>query len=126
MADEESTSTSILNDTKKILGINDDYPAFDLDIITHINSTFSLLNQLGIGPSDGFVVNDVSEVWTDIGVPVKQERMIRTYLYLKVRMLFDPPTTSFLIEAMNKQIEEHEHRLSWFREELVPYPVEEV
>lgn len=122
MADHEA---SILTSTKKVLGIAEDYAAFDLDIITHINSTFSTLNQLGIGPSDGFSIEDKEAEWDDIGVPAKQVRMIRTYVYLKVRMLFDPPGTSFLLEAMENQIQEHEHRLSWFREELVPHPVPE-
>lgn len=107
---------SILTSTKKILGIQEDYTAFDLDIITHINSTFSILNQLGVGPSDGFYIEDNSDLWTELGLPENQIRMIRTYMYLKVRMLFDPPTTSFAIEAMNKQIDEHEARLSYFRE----------
>lgn len=113
---------SILKSTKKILNVGEDYPAFDLDIITHINSTFSTLNQLGIGPSDGFAIEDEEALWDDLELPAKQVRMVRTYVFLKVRMLFDPPSTSFLIEAINNQIQEHEHRLSWFREELVPYP----
>lgn len=116
---------SILTSTKKILGVGEDYTAFDLDIITDINSTFSTLNQLGIGPSDGFAIEDKEAVWEDLGVPANQTRMVKTYMYLKVRMLFDPPTTSFLIDAINKQIQEHEHRMSWFREELVPHPVVE-
>lgn len=113
---------SILNSTKKILDISEGYTAFDLDIITHINSTFSILNQLGIGPVDGFMIDGAEKQWAELGLPQKQLNMVRTYMFLKVRALFDPPTTSYLIEAMNKQIEEHEHRLSWFREELVPFP----
>lgn len=108
---------SILTSTKKILGVTEEYTAFDLDIITHINSTFSTINQLGIGPSDGFAIENKEEKWSDFGLPIKQTRMLRTYTYMKVRMLFDPPTTSFLIDAINKQISEHEVRLSWFREE---------
>lgn len=110
---------SILTSTKKILGVDENYTAFDLDIITHINSTFSTLNQLGIGPSEGFQIEDKVPEWSDIGVPDKWIRIIRTYMFLKVRMLFDPPTTSFLIDAINNQIKEHEHRLSWYREESV-------
>lgn len=109
--------TSILKTTKRILGVAEDYSAFDTDVITHINSTFTILNQMGIGPSDGFGIENEEAVWEDFGLEPKLTRMVRTYTYLKVRMLFDPPTTSFLIDAINKQIEEHEVRLSWFREE---------
>lgn len=108
---------SILTDTKKVLGLAEEYVVFDQDIILHINSVFSTVNQLGIGPADGFVITDKTKVWTDTGIPEKQIRMLKTYMYLRVRMLFDPPPTSFLIEAFNNQIKEHEHRLSWFREE---------
>ncbi len=117
---------SILKSTKKILGIDETYTAFDLDIITHINFSLSILEQLGIGPLDGFLIEDDSAEWADLGLETKVENMVRTYVYLKVRLAFDPPSTSFHLEAMKEQIEEHEHRLSWFREQLVPYPVEEV
>lgn len=113
---------SILKSTKKILGVDASYTAFDLDILTHINSTFSIINQLGVGPDDGFMIEDDTETWEDFGIPQKQLNLVRTYMFLRVRMLFDPPTTSFLIEATNKQIDEHEQRLSYFREELIPIP----
>lgn len=113
---------SILKSTKKILGVDASYTAFDLDILTHINSTFSIINQLGVGPDDGFMIEDDTATWEDIGIPQKQLNLVRTYMFLRVRMLFDPPTTSFLIEATNKQIDEHEQRLSYFREELIPIP----
>lgn len=117
---------SILTSTKKILGIAEDYTAFDLDIITHINSAFAVVNQIGVGPLEGIFIEDDSANWSDIDIPQNQLSLLRTFIFLKVRMLFDPPTLSFVIEAMNKQIEEHLYRLSWYREELVPYPVEEV
>lgn len=116
---------SILKSTKKILGVSEDYTAFDLDIITHINSIFSIVNQLGIGPEESVVIEDAETNWADLELSGKQLSLLRTYLFIRVRMLFDPPTTSFHIEAVNKQIEEFEHRLSWAREELVPYPVVE-
>ncbi len=117
---------SILTSTKKILGIDDSYTAFDLDIITHINTTFSTLNQLGIGPVEGFGIEDNTAIWSDLNLPMNQLRMVRTYIYLKTRMIFDPPSTSFVIEAMEKQISEHEWRLSSFREDLIPMPVDPV
>lgn len=108
---------SILNSTKKILGLDADYTAFDLDIITHINTAFSTLNQLGVGPVDGFMIEDAEAVWADFIVDDVKLNSVKTYIYLKVRMLFDPPTTSFLIEAFNHQIEELEWRMNVNREQ---------
>lgn len=110
---------SILTSTKKILGLAEDYTAFDLDVLTHINSVFSILSQLGIGPALGFSIEDKEATWDDFGVAADKLQMVRTYMYLKVRMLFDPPSTSFQIEAMNSQIQEHEHRLTYLAEELI-------
>lgn len=112
---------SILTSTKKVLGIADDYTVFDLDIITHINAAFSILNQLGIGPVEGFMIEDKSDFWDDFVAPTVQLNLIKTYVFLKVRMLFDPPTTSYLLDAMKSQVEEYEWRLSTMREwELDP------
>jgi hypothetical protein len=108
--------TSILTSTKKILGISEDYEAFDTDIITHINSTFAILNQLGVGPVDTFSIEDDKATWGEFCETQDQLSLVRTYMFLKVRMLFDPPTTSFLIDATNKQIQEYETRLSYMRE----------
>lgn len=107
---------SILKSTKKILGLSEQYNAFDLDIITHINSAISVLSQIGVGPGGGFAIEDESAVWSDLGELGDATNLIKTYLYLKVRILFDPPGTSYLIEALNKQLEEHEARISIFRE----------
>lgn len=113
---------SILISTKKILGIADAYTAFDIDVITHINSTFSIINQLGVGPTDVFSIEDDTAVWSALDLPNDQTNLLRTYLYLKVRMLFDPPISGFLITAMNQQIEEYETRLSYMRESTIPIP----
>ena len=110
---------SILISTKKILGLDAEYTAFDLDVITHINAAFSLLNQLGVGPTEGFSINDDSRQWTEFDVPANQIQMVKTYVYLKVRVLFDPPGTSFLLEAANNQIKEYEWRLNTFREDVL-------
>ena len=107
---------SILNSTKKILGLADDYTEFDLDVITHINAAFSILDQLGVGPVDGFFIEDETSIWADYGLPANQLHLVKTYVYLKVRILFDPPATSYLIEAANNQIKEYEWRLNSFRE----------
>lgn len=107
---------SILISTKKILGISDEYTVFDLDIITHINAAFSVLSQLGIGPTNGFMIEDETSLWSDFLPTGNLLSMSRTYIFLKVRMLFDPPTTSYLITSMENQIREHEWRMSVFRE----------
>jgi hypothetical protein len=118
---------SILTSTKAILGLDSSYTAFDLDVITHINAAFSTLNQLGVGPELGFFIEDATPVWSDFtDLPPNQMHMVKTYVYLKVRSLFDPPTTSFAIEAMNKQLAEYEWRLNIFREVLLPDPDPEV
>jgi hypothetical protein len=109
---------SILISTKKILGVADDYPVWDLDIITHINTAFSTLTQLGVGPAEGFMIEDDQAVWSDFIVDGDlQYNSVKTYVYLRVRQLFDPPTTSYLIAAFDKQLSELEWRLNVHREE---------
>jgi hypothetical protein len=113
--------TSILISTKKILGIAAEYTAFDLDIISHINSAFSVLTQLGVGPTVGFMIEDESSKWQDFVTSTALLNMVKTYVYLKVRVAFDPPTTSYHLTAMKDQIAEHEWRLNEFREETTPW-----
>lgn len=113
--------TSILKSTKKILGVGADYTPFDLDILTHINSAFSIVSQIGVGPLYGFFIEDESAEWADISLPPDQLALLRTYIFLNVRLLFDPPTTSFAIDAAQKQLDEHLVRLSYFREGLIPH-----
>jgi hypothetical protein len=107
---------SILKSTKKILGIADDYTVFDLDVITHINTAFSTLTQLGVGPSSGFMIEDDGPEWVDFIGTDPQLHAVKSYVFLKVRSLFDPPQTSFLINAMNEQMRELEWRLNVRRE----------
>lgn len=117
---------SILQSTKKVLGLDPSYTVFDLDILTHINAAFVVLTDLGVGPETGFMIEDETAVWTDYQLAVGTEHslsLIKTYVFLKVRMLFDPPTTSFLIEAMEKQIKEYEWRLNVTREFELPEEV---
>lgn len=123
--------TSILKSTKKILGIEATYTAFDLDVITHINSAFSTLTQLGIGPINGFMIEDDTATWGDfLGTSDLQLNNVKTYVYLKVRLVFDPPQTSFHLQAIKEQIQELEWRINVHREEtawtdpLVPVEVE--
>lgn len=114
---------SILNSTKTILGVAEDYDPFDLAIITHINSALASLSQIGVGPIGGFFIEDAEPTWEDLGLSTKMTAMARTYIFLKVKMLFDPPATSFVIDAAERQIAEHEWRLAHFAEELNPLPV---
>lgn len=107
---------SILNNTKKVLGVEEDYTAFDADIMMHVNSVFSTLNQLGIGPVEGFMVEDETVTWFTFFGSDPRLNSVKTYTYLKVRMLFDPPGTSFLLDALDKQAKELEWRLNVTRE----------
>ena len=119
-------SESILDSTKKVLGLETDYDVFDVDVIMHVNSVLSTLNQLGIGPDEGFAIEDATPTWTDFLEDVKPLNNVKSYVYLRVRMLFDPPTTSFLQESMQKQIQEFEWRISTYRESQIVLPARPV
>jgi hypothetical protein len=110
---------SILKSTKNILGLADDYTVFDLQILTHINSVFSTLTQLGVGPPEGFMIEDDTAEWDDFVVmgDDPQFNAVKSYVYLRVKSLFDPPQFSYLIDAENAQIKELEWRLNVHREE---------
>jgi hypothetical protein len=111
-------SDSILTSVKKVIGIAEEYRAFDPDIVLHINSVFSTLNQLGIGPEVGFAIEDKEDLWSDfLGTDIRLNS-VKTYVCLRVRLLFDPPATSFVQDSMKRQIEELEWRLNVYRENL--------
>lgn len=103
---------SILASTKKLLGIEDTYTHFDGDIILNINSVFMTLNQLGVGPSAGFLITDRDDTWASVLLERNDLEAIKLYIYLKVRLIFDPPQTGYLVEAINKQCAELEWRLN--------------
>jgi len=104
---------SILQSIKKLIGITEDYTAFDLDIIIHINSVFMILNQIGVGPVEGFSISDDSAVWSDyLPEDSKNLEAVKTYIYLKVKMVFDPPLSSAVMEATKQMISELEWRLN--------------
>lgn len=102
---------SILNSIKKLLGPGEEYDHFDPDIIMHINTAFSILTQLGVGPEEGFFINDEAEKWEDFLPEEKMIHSVKTYIYLKVKLVFDPPLSSAVLEAMKEQIKELEWRL---------------
>lgn len=111
------TDGSILNETKQVLGLGADYTPFDQSIILHINSIFGVLHQLGVGPEDQFFIIDETSKWESFVGDTNKINMVKTYMYLRVRLLFDPPTTSFAIKAMEDQIREFEYRLNTISEE---------
>ena len=101
---------SILISIKKLLGIMPEYTNFDDDIIIHINTAFAMLNQLGVGPKEGFMIVDENSEWEEYTNQTNLN-MVKTYIYLKVRLLFDPPTSTALIESINRTLSEIEWRI---------------
>ena len=104
--------TSILTSIKKMLGVAEDYTEFDEDIITHINSVFLNLTQLGVGPEEGFMIEDDTAIWEDFIDDSIQLQAVKTYMYLKVKLLFDPPLSSSVTESFTRMIAELEWRLN--------------
>lgn len=102
---------SILTSVKKLLGISDSYEAFDLDIIIHINTVFVVLYELGVG-DEPFSITDKTAVWSDFLKDSKDLNLVQTYVYLKVRLMFDPPTSSAAIQAMKDLVSELEFRIN--------------
>ena len=104
---------SILTSIKKLLGITAEYKQFDPDLIIHINSVFLILKQLGIGPEQGFSISGEYETWKQF-LPEGSENFeaVKSYMYIKVKLLFDPPTSSAVMEAMNRIASEYEWRLN--------------
>lgn len=102
---------SILTSIKKMLGIAEEYTHFDADLIMHINSVFAILTQIGVGPSEGFSIEDDTDVWTDFIQDNKKLENVKSYTYMKVKLLFDPPLSSSVIESMNRIISELEWRI---------------
>jgi hypothetical protein len=131
----EPVPNSILGTTKKALGLAEDYTPFDPELIMHINSVLADLNQLGIGPGLGFMIEDGTATWdqflgptvppaTVVDPPVPpvadpRFNSVKSYMFLKVRMLFDPPGVGYVLTAMEKLIEQAEWRINVAREDIV-------
>lgn len=111
---------SVLDTIKKLLGVSPDYDVFDMDIIVHINSAFATLHQLNVGPTTPFIITDNSDVWSSFTGSNSAIESAKTYVWAKVRLAFDPPTTSFGIEALEKLSKELEWRLNVQSEEVTP------
>lgn len=103
---------SILKTIKKLLGIADDQTNFDADIIVHINSVLMTLTQLGVGPEDGYIITDDFARWEDFIPNGQNLEMVKSYVYLRVKLLFDPPLSSSVQQAMERTISEFEWRLN--------------
>lgn len=102
---------SILNSIKKLIGPSAVYNNFDTDLIIHINSVFTILHQLGVGPSEGYRITSEHNTWDEFIPDDIQIELVKTYVYLKVKLIFDPPDRAAVLEAMNNTIIECECRL---------------
>lgn len=109
--------SSILDSIKKPLNVPLDEPSFDSEIIMHINSTFMSLTQLGVGPKIGFYIEDKTPVWTDFVDDKFMVEPLKTYVFIKVKLIFDPPQNTAVIEAMNSSAEQYEYRIREWAEE---------
>ena len=102
---------SILTSIKKLLGIAEEYTHFDTDLTMHINSVLSILTQIGVGPSEGFSIKDKNNVWEDFITEDSKLELVKSYTYMKVKLLFDPPLSSAAIESTNRLTSELEWRI---------------
>ena len=110
---------SILTSVKKVLGIPEYYEHFDQDVLLHLNSVMSILHQLGVGPENGFVVEDDSTTWSDLfdgDIDTNKMMYVKSYVCLRVRLLFDPPASSGAIDAIERQMRELEWRITVTRD----------
>lgn len=103
---------SILSTIKKLVGIAEDDTSFDTDIIIGINTAFATLTQIGVGPIGGFSIQDASDKWTDFFLSSTNLESVKTFIYLKVKLLFDPPANASLLESTNNMINELTFRLN--------------
>lgn len=103
---------SILTTIKKLLGIEEEYTHFDADIIAHINTCFMFLRQMGVGPVEGFSIEGASEIWSDFIDEIQNFEAVKTYIHLKVKLIFDPPLSAAVIQAYKETIAECEWRLN--------------
>ena len=118
MSETIAVSESILLSIKKMLGLDKDYDVFDPELIIHINSVFGTLHQLGVGPEDQFRISGDSESWTDFDTEGEQIDEVKDYIFLRVKLLFDPPSSSFVLSSFQEQLKELEWRLNVKADEI--------
>lgn len=104
--------TSILTSIKQLLGIKEEDTNFDPELVIHINSVLMILNQLGIGPTTGFRILNSAQTWENFIANQIDIESVKSYVYLKVLLLFDPPQNSFLVDSIKEQCKEYEWRLN--------------
>lgn len=102
---------SILKTIKQLIGCPDDFEQFDLDLIVHINSSFATLTHLGVGPKEGYRITGADNVWSEFEDDAKKLSLIKDYVYIKTRLLFDPPISGSLMDSLKEQLKEMEWRL---------------
>lgn len=119
MSETSTVNSSILLSVKKMLGPSADYDIFDPELIIHINSVFGTLHQLGVGPEEKFVITGDSELWSDFTTEGEEIEEVKSYMYLRVRLLFDPPSSSFVLSSFKEQMKELEWRLQCKAEEII-------
>lgn len=103
---------SILESIKKLLGIDTSYDVFDADLIIHINSVLSALTQIGVGPKKGFSISDSSSEWSEFIDDESQLELVKSYVYIRTKLLFDPPMSSAVMESYKRIADEYEWRIS--------------
>lgn len=119
MSETSTVNSSILLSVKKMLGPSADYDIFDPELIIYINSVFGTLHQLGVGPEEKFVITGDSELWSDFTTEGEEIEEVKSYMYLRVRLLFDPPSSSFVLSSFKEQLKELEWRLQCKAEEII-------
>jgi len=104
---------SILDSIKKLLGLSPEDDSFDVDVIIHINTALSILTQIGVGPDSGFMITDNTTSWDEFLDDLPKLNLVKTYVYMKVKAMFDPPTSGSASEALKRQLDEYECRISY-------------
>lgn len=128
MPDTNIESNSILISIKKALGLAEDYTVFDPEIIMHINSVLADLFQLGVGPEDGLFIASASDTWDELIGIDRRLNAVKSYVFLRVKFLFDPPTVGYVLTSLEKLIEKAEWRITVAQDEILhpapqPQPV---
>lgn len=109
---------SILESIKKDLGISKEYDHFDKDIIDCINSVLMIVSQLGIGPEGGYFIDGYENQWSDLIPDNLNLKAVKSYIYIKVKLIFDPPASSVIVDALKKEADEYEWRLNVMAETI--------
>ena len=112
---------SILKTIKQLIGCPDDFEQFDLDLIVHINSAFATLTHLGVGPKEGYRITGADNAWSEFEDDAQKLSLIKDYVYIKTRLLFDPPTSGSLMDSLKEQLKEMEWRLYMLYDPISEY-----